>query len=84
MSLLYFANSLVSGEHLQHLLFFKKKYLSPFIKLLECVTILEDEIVNNKGFEHANLIFTEPWALMNEIMLNIMQNVKFDLLKNEF
>ena len=84
MSLLYFANSLVSGEHLQHLLFFKKKYLSPFIKLLECVTILEDEIVNNKGFEHANLIFTEPWASMNEIMLNIMQNVKFDLLKSEF
>ena len=47
------------------------------------MTILEDEIVNNKGFEHANLIFTEPWALMNEIMLYIMQNVKFDLLKNE-
>ena len=32
----------------------------------------EDEIVNNKAFEHANLIFTEPWALANEIMLNIM------------
>ena len=21
----------------------------------------EDEIVNNKAFEHAGLIFTEPW-----------------------
>ena len=25
--------------------------------------IFEDEIVNNKAFEHANLIFTEPLAL---------------------
>ena len=25
---------------------------------------------NNKTFEHASLIFTEPWALANEIMLN--------------
>ena len=49
---------------------------------LECVTMFEDEIV--KAFEHANLIFTEPWALTNEIMLNIMQNVKFDFLKNKF
>ena len=48
------------------------------------MTIFEDEIVNNKAFEHANLIFTEPWALTNEIMLNIMQNFKFDFLKNEF
>ena len=48
------------------------------------MTILEDEIVNNKAFEHANLIFTEPWALTDEIMLNIMQNIKFDFLKNEF
>ena len=48
------------------------------------MTIFEDEIVNNKAFEHANLIFTEPWALVNEIMLIIMQNFKFDFLKNEF
>ena len=48
------------------------------------MTIFEDEIVNNKAFEHANLIFTELWALANEIMLNIMQNVKFDFLGNEF
>ena len=34
---------------------------------------------DNKAFEHANLIFTEPWAL-----LNIMQNFKFDFLKNQF
>ena len=39
---------------------------------------------NNKAFEHANLIFTEPWALTNEIMLNVMQNLKLDFLKNEF
>ena len=48
------------------------------------MTIFEEEIVNKRAFEHANLIFTEPWALMNEIILNIMQNLKFDLLKNEF
>ena len=47
------------------------------------MTIFEDEIVNNKAFEHANLIFTEPWALTNEIMLNIMQNFKFDFLKKK-
>ena len=46
--------------------------------------IFEDEIVNNKAFEHANLIFTESWALANEIMLNIMQDFKFNFLKNEF
>ena len=44
----------------------------------------DDEIVNNKAFEHVNLIFTEPRALANEIMLNIMQNFKFDFLKNEY
>ena len=45
--------------------------------------MFEDEVVN-KAFEHPNLIFTEPLALTNEIMLNIMQKVKFDVLKNEF
>ena len=30
--------------------------------------IFEVEIVNNKVFEHANLIFTEPWTFTNEIM----------------
>ena len=48
------------------------------------MTIFEDEIVNKKAFEHANLIFTEPWALTNEIMLNIMQNFKFNFFINEF
>ena len=48
------------------------------------MTIFENEIVNNKAFEHANLIFTEPWAFTNEIMLNIMNNFKFDCLKNAF
>ena len=33
---------------------------------------------------HSSLIFTEPWPLANEIMLNIIQNFKFDFLKNEF
>ena len=46
--------------------------------------IFEDEIINNKTFEHAGLIFTEPWALANEITLNMMQNFKFDFLENEF
>ena len=48
------------------------------------MTIFEDEIVNNNVFEHANLVFTEPRASTNEITLNIMQNFKFDFLKNEF
>ena len=46
--------------------------------------MFENEIVNNKAFDHANLIFPDPWALKNEIILNIMQNFKFDFLKNEF
>ena len=41
-------------------------------------------MINKKTFENASLICTEPWALANEIMLNIMQNFKFDFLKNEF
>ena len=48
------------------------------------MTIFGDKIVNNKAFEHANLVFTEPWALSNEIMLNLMQNFKFDIFKNDF
>ena len=37
-----------------------------------------------KIFEHANLIFTEPWALANQIMLNAMQNFKFNFLEKKF
>ena len=48
------------------------------------MTILEDEIVNNKAFEHANLIFTEPWTLTDEIMLNIMQNINLIFSKTNF
>ena len=48
------------------------------------MAIYEYEIVNSKAFEHANMTFTEPWVLKNEIMLNIMQNFKLDFLKNEF
>ena len=48
------------------------------------MTIFGDEIINNNAFEHANLIFTETWALRNEIMLSIMQTFKSDFLKNEF
>ena len=48
------------------------------------MTIFEDETINNKAFEHANMNFTEPWALTNEIMFNFIQNVKLDFLKNEF
>ena len=46
------------------------------------MTVFEDEIVKNK--EYANLIFTGPWALTNEIMLQIMQNFKFDFFKKKF
>ena len=42
------------------------------------------KLVTNKTFEHASLIFTEPQALANEIILNIMQNFKFDFLEKEF
>ena len=62
----------------------KREIFVTFVKPLECVTIFEDEIVDSKAFEHANLMLTEPWALTNEIMLNIMQNFKFYFLKNEF
>ena len=48
------------------------------------MAIFEDEIVNNKAFEQANLIFTEPWALTNEIMLNIMQNFKTNFRPTNF
>ena len=47
------------------------------------MTIFEHEKANKKTCEHANLIFNEPWALTSEIMLNLMQNLKFDFLKNE-
>ena len=43
---------------------------------------IENEIIKNKTPRHTSVIFTEPWALANEIMLNIMQNFKFDFLKN--
>ena len=45
---------------------------------------IEDEIINYKTLEHASLIFSKAWALSNEIMLNIMQNFKFDFLGNGF
>ena len=46
--------------------------------------IFEDEVIDKKTLEHASLIFTEPLALANEIILNIVQNFKFDFLENEF
>ena len=42
------------------------------------------KVINNNTAENASLIFTEPWALSKEIMLNIMENFKFDFLENEF
>ena len=48
------------------------------------MTIFENEIINKKTFEHASLIFTEPWTLANEIILNMIQKLKFDFLQNEF
>ena len=41
------------------------------------------ELINNKTFEHTSLILTEPKALTNEIMLNIMENFKFDFLEKD-
>ena len=62
----------------------KKEIFVNFYITITIVTKFEDEIVNNMAFEHANLIFIEPWVLTNEIMLNIMQNFKFDFLKSKF
>ena len=31
-----------------------------------------------------SLLITEPWALANKIMLNIIQSFKFDFLENKF
>ena len=47
-------------------------YQSSGSEALEYVTIFENEIIDNKTLEHASPIFPEPWALANEIMLNIM------------
>ena len=66
--------------------------MSPFIKycrhqnlFLKVFNSLQsNKLINNKTFEHASLIFTEPWALANEIMLNIMQKFKLDFLENQF
>ena len=41
-------------------------------------------LINNKTFENVSVIFDEPLALANEIMLNIMQSFKYDFLENEF
>ena len=48
------------------------------------MVIFEDEIVNNKAFEHANLIFTETWSLANEIMLNIILTLNLIFSKTNF
>ena len=73
-------STLVSSEHFRTYLY--KKGI--FVAFYKCVTIFEDKIINSKTLEHAALVFTERWALANKIMLNIMQNFKFDFLKNEF
>ena len=49
-----------------------------------CVTIFKNDIVNNKGSQHANLIFTEPWVLANEIMLNVMLIFNLTFSKSNF
>ena len=63
--------------------FIRKETFVTFYITIRICDDFEDEIVNNRAFEHANLIFAEPWALANEIMVNIMQNFKFDFLKND-
>ena len=78
---------------------FKRTFAAPtFIKRNVCPLLYDHQnrflqvfhnlrskqLINNKTFEHDSLIFTEPQALANEIVLNIMQNFKFNFLKNEF
>ena len=55
-----------------------------FVAFHTTIRICENEIINKNTLEHASLIFTKPLALAYEIMLNIMQNFKFDFLENEF
>ena len=61
---------------------------SVFVNYVEAIMLiylalhnLHDCTFNKKTFENANLISTEPWALANEIMLNIIQNFKFYILE---
>ena len=41
-------------------------------------------IMNNKTFEYASLIVTQPWAFANEFLWNLIQKFKFDFLENKF
>ena len=66
-----------------HLLY-KNFFVTFYITIRIHVIIFEDEIVNEKAFEHVSLIFTEPWALTDEIMLNIMQNLNLIFSKASF
>ena len=69
LNLLY--NSLISREHLLHLFYQKETFVAFYITIRQ--------LINNKVFEHANLIFTELLALAN-----VMKNFKTDFLENEF
>ena len=44
----------------------------------------KQQLAPSKTFENANLIFTDPWALANEIMLNRIQDFEFDFPENGF
>ena len=44
----------------------------------------KQQLAPSKTFENASLIFTDPWALANEIMLNRIQDFEFDFPENGF
>ena len=59
LCLLYFMNSLISREHLQHRLLWKVNICqSVYLKVFH--NLRSKYLVNSKTFEYASLIFTEP------------------------
>ena len=46
--------------------------------------LMYSPLINNKTFENVSVIFDEPLALANEIMLNIMQSFNMIFSKTNF
>ena len=74
LCLLSFINGLVSREQLSHLLLLKRyicRLLCNHSNVLKSISAIAIKVINNKNiinnminnrtFEHASLIFTEPW-----------------------
>ena len=65
--------------------FVRRKYLSPYVKRNIVAICDQNNLLVTRLLDLLILsLLREPWALANEIMLNIMQNFDFDFLENEF